>query len=274
MAIVHIIILLATGTGIGFISGLLGVGGAFIMTPVQYVVYTAMGISTDTAIKLAFGTSLLVILPTAFSGAWRHSQKRAVWWKAAIVMGSCGLLASFGGASLATHLPGGALKTAFGAVALAAGIRMLTAKLPLIEPEPKDNPWLWVAWAIPLGLITGLLGIGGGILVVPILVLALRFNMHSAVATSLAMMILTSIGGIVGYIVYGLGVPDLPAYSVGYVHLPTWFLLTVTSVGMAQLGAITAHRLPATQLRYLFITLLFYFGLRMAGVFEWLGWPI
>ena len=98
--------------------------------------------------------------------------------------------------------------------------------------------------------------------------------MHSAVATSLAMMIFNSIGGVIGYVVNGLGVPDLPTYSIGYVHLPTWFLLTVTSVSMAQVGAITAHHLPAKQLRYIFIALLFYLGLRMLGVFEWLGWPL
>ncbi len=274
MAIVHIVTLLATGIGIGFISGLLGVGGGFIMTPVQYIVYIAMGIPTDTAIKLAFGTSLLVILPTAISGVWRHSQKGAVRWKAAIIMGGYSLLASFGGARLATYLPGNALKIAFGSVALAAGIRMLTAKLPRIEPEPRNNPWLFFVWAIPIGLITGILGIGGGVLAIPILMLALRLSMHNAVATSLAIMIFGSIGGVIGYVIYGYGIPDLPAYSIGYVHLPTWFLLTVTSISMAQVGAITAHRLPAKQLRYIFIALLLYLGLRMLGIFDWLGWPI
>ena len=149
MAIAHIIILLATGIGAGFFSGLVGVGGGVIMTPVQYVIYTAMGIPTDIAIKLAFGTSLLVILPMAASGAWRHSKKGAVWWRAAIILGSCSFIAAFGGATLATHLPGAALRIVFGAVALAAGIRMLTTKPPPIKQEPKDNPWMWVAWAIP-----------------------------------------------------------------------------------------------------------------------------
>ncbi|GAI81929.1 unnamed protein product, partial [marine sediment metagenome] len=125
MIIAHIITLLATGIGAGFASGVLGVGGSFIMTPVQYGIFTAMGIPTDMAIKLAFGTSLMVIVPTAASGAWRHHKKGAVWWKAAIIMGSCGLASSFGGATLATHLPGAGLKIAFGAVVLAVGIRML-----------------------------------------------------------------------------------------------------------------------------------------------------
>lgn len=274
MTIAHIIILVATGIGVGFAGGLLGVGGGFIITPVQYMLFTSMGIPTDIAIKLAFGTSLLVILPMAASAAWRHSKKGAVWWKAATIMGSCGLICAFGGATLATHLPGAALKIAFGGVILAGGIRMLTAKPPQIKPEPKDNPWLWVAWAIPIGFITGILGIGGGVLVVPIMVLALKFKMHNAVATSLAMMIFTSIGGLTGYIINGLGVPNLPAYSIGYVNLPTWFLLAVTSVGMAQVGAITAHKLPAKQLRYIFIAIMFYMGLKMLGLFDWLGWPI
>lgn len=274
MTIAHIIILVATGIGVGFASGLLGVGGAFIMTPVQYMLFTNMGIPTDMAIRLAFGTSLLVVLPIALSGAWRHSKKGAVWWKAATIMGSCGLICAFGGATLATHLPGAALKIAFGAIITVAGIRMLTARPPQIEVEPKDNPWLWIAWAIPLGIISGIFGIGGGILIIPVMVLALKFKMHNAVATSLAMMIFTSIGGLIGYIINGLGVPNLPAYSIGYVNLPTWFVLAVTSVGMVQVGAITAHRLPAKQLRYIFIAVMFYMGLKMLGLFDWLGWPI
>ena len=274
MTIIHIIILLSTGIGVGFASGLLGIGGGFIMTPIQYMIYTAMGIPTDTAIKLAFGTSLLVILPIAASGAWQHSKKGAVWWKPAIVMGGCGFIAAAIGATLAAHLPGAGLKIAFGAVALAAGIRMLIARPPQTEQEPVDNPWMWAAWAIPLGFITGILGIGGGILAVPILVLALKFKMHNAIATSLAVMIFSSTGGVIGYIINGLGIPDLPAYSIGYINLPVWFLLVITSAGMAQVGAITAHKLPAKQLMYIFIAIMFYMGLKMVGIFDWLGLPI
>jgi uncharacterized membrane protein YfcA len=270
----HIVILLATGIVVGFAGGLLGIGGAFIMTPVQYIVFTDMGLATDMAIKLAFGTNLLVVLPTAASGAWQHHRKGAVLWRAAIIMGGCSLVFSFIGASLATHLPGAALKTAFGVIGILSGIRMLTAGLPRVEGEAVSNRWLWVAWAVPPGLITGILGIGGGVLSIPIMVLALKFKMHNAVGTSLAMMILNSLGGVIGYMVNGIGVPDLPPYSIGYVNLSSWFLLALTSVAMAQVGAIVAHRMPARQLSYIFVALMFYIGLRMIGVFDWLGWPI
>ena len=274
MTLAHIIILLATGIGVGFAGGLLGLGGAFIMTPVQYMVFTDMGLSADLAIKLAFGTNLLVILPTAASGAWRHHQKGLVRWRVAIIMGCCGLGFALGGATLAAHLPGAALKTVYGVLVLLSGVRMLTARLPKVEPEPVANPWLWFAWAIPVGLLAGVFGIGGAIVTIPVLVLALKFRMHDAVATSLAVMIFTSVGGIVGYIVNGIGVPGRPPYSVGYVNLPSWFILVVTSVAMAQVGAMTAHRLPARQLQYLFIAIMFYMGLKMIGVYDWLGWPI
>ena len=267
MIIAHIVTLLATGIGAGFASGFLGVGGAFITTPVQYEVFTAMGIPTDMAIKLAFGTSLLVVLPTAASGVWRHHKRGAVWWRAAVIMGGCGLACSFGGATLAAHLPGAALKIAFGALVLAVAIRMLIGTPLKVEEEPKDNPWLWVAWSIPIGMATGILGIGGGVLMIPIMVLALKFKMHNAVATSLAVIIFTSIGGVIGYIVNGLDVPHLPPHSIGYVNLLSWSLLAATSVGMAQVGAVVAHRLPAKQLRYVFIGIMFYIGLRMLGVF-------
>lgn len=274
MTLAHIIILLATGLVAGFGSGLLGLGGASIMTPVQYLVFTEMGIPAEIAIKLAFGTSLLVILPTAISGAWRHHRMGAVWWKAAVVMGSCSLVCAFGGASLAVYLPGAGLRIAFGAFMLAIAIRMFAAREPELEEKPRDNPWLWAGWAVPVGLMSGVLGIGGGTLMIPVMVLGLRFRMHTAIATSLAAMIFTSAGGIIGYLVNGLSVPNLPAYSIGYINLPVWFLLAVTSAGMAQLGTVTAHKLPARQLGYVFAALILYMGLKMLGVFDWLGWPI
>ncbi|MBA7540481.1 hypothetical protein ES705_32779 [subsurface metagenome] len=274
MTIAHIIILLGTGVVVGFASGLLGSGGGFIMIPVQYMLFINMGMSTDVAMKVACGTSLLVILPTVASGAWRHHKKGAVRWKAAIIMGSCGFIAAYGGGVIAAHLPGTILKIVFGAVVLAGGIRMLISRPLKSGQEPKDNPWLLAVWAIPIGIVTGMTGLGGGVIAVPIMVLALKFKMHNAVATSLAMIIFTSTGGVISYIINGLGIPNLPAYSIGYVNLPTWFILAVTSIGMAQVGAMTAHKLPARRLRWIFIAVMFYVGLRMLGVFDLLGWPV
>jgi len=272
----YISILLATGAGAGFASGLLGIGGGFIMVPVMYSVIGAMGFP-DIAMKVALGTSLLVILPTAMSGAWRHNKKKAVRWKTALVLGLCGLGGGLAGSTLATYLPERVLKTGFGGLVLAIAIWMGLGMMPKLakqRAEPKDNPRLLPALGFPIGMVSGLTGLGGGALIVPTLVLALDFPMHMAIGTSVTAIILTSLGGITGYIIHGIGVPDLLPYSIGYINLPIWLCLAGMSVPLAQLGAKTAHALPAKQLRYIFIALMVYIGLRMIGVFSWLGLPI
>jgi len=258
------------GAGAGFASGLLGVGGGFIMVPVSYWIILAMDVSPDIAIRIAFGTSLLVILPTAISGAWRHNKKKAIRWKTALILGSCALVGALIGATLASHLPGEILEAGFGGLVLAVALWMglgLMPKLARKAEEPRENFGLVAACGFPIGMITGLTGLGGGALIVPMLVLALNFPMHIAIGTSVASIIFASLGGIVGYIVNGLGVSGLLPYSIGYVNLPIWLCLAVTSIPLAQLGARAAHALPAKQLRYIFIAFMVYAGLRMIGVF-------
>jgi uncharacterized membrane protein YfcA len=271
MSLFHIVMLLITGLFLGFVSGLLGIGGGIVMTPVQYWIYTSMGFNTDIAIKMAFGTTIAVVLPTAISGVLIHNNQKAIVWKVAIVMGIFTFFGSIIGATLTAHIPGSALKIAFGAIALISSIRMLIPRKTQTHKEPVNNIWVWIAWAIPIGLLTGILGVGGGIIVVPVLVMAMRFNMHQAVATSLGMMLFTSSGGIIGYIINGQNVPGLPGYTLGYIFLPAWLILTISSVGMARLGAVVSHRLRAAQLNYIFIALLFYIGLDMLGVFDFIG---
>jgi uncharacterized protein len=274
MSIVNIFILLGTGIVAGFAGGMLGLGGAFIMTPLQYLVYTNMGVAPDVAIKTAFGTSLLVVLTTAISGAWRHHRERAVNWRVAMIMGGCGFVFGLGGATLATYIPGTALKITFGVIGIISCVRMFFTTREKEAAEPENRPWIWALWGIPVGLFSGLLGVGGGVLLMPILVIALKFKIRQAVGNSLAVMIFTSIGGIIGYIVNGINAADTLSYSVGYIDLTAWVLLAVPAAVMAQLGAIVAHRVPNRWLTYLFVIILFYIGLRMIGVFEWLGWPL
>jgi len=269
----HAAILLAVGAGTGFASGLLGIGGGSIMIPASYWLILAMGAPQDIAIKIAFGTSLLVILPTAISASWGHNKKKAVRWKTALRLGSCALVGALVGATLATHLPGEILETGFGGLVLAIALWMGLGLLPKLrreDKEPRENLALVAACGFPIGVVTGLTGLGGGVLIVPVLVLALNFPMHIAVGTSAASIILASLGGIIGYIVNGLGVSGLLPYSLGYINLPIWLCLAATSIPLAQLGARAAHSLPAKPLRYIFIAFMVYAGLEMLGVFNWI----
>ena len=270
----HIIALLATGVVVGFASGLLGVGGCFIMVPVQFWALKAIGVDPTIAIRIAFGTNLLVVLATAISGAAAHHKKNAVAWKGGIVLGLTGAVGAFGGAWIALHLPGRVLTVAFGLAIILGAIRMVTAKPPAFGDQPVDDILPYILWGLPLGVVSGIIGIGGGVLIIPILVFFLKFNMHQAVGTSTALMIFTAVGGALSYLVNGLGVDGLPPYSTGYLNWLQWLLLAGGSIPMAMVGARAAHLLPGKQLKTLFVVVMFYMGLKMTGVFACLHLPL
>jgi uncharacterized membrane protein YfcA len=273
LTVTNILILLAAGAGTGFVSGLLGIGGGAVMVPVSYWLILTMGVDPVIALRIAFGTSLLVILPTVISASWRHNREKAVRWKTALVLGSCALVGGLVGASLAARLPEPILKTGFGGLILAIALWMGLGVMPRLQrkdAEPRENLALIAACGFPIGIVSGLTGIGGGVLIVAVLVLALNYPVHTAVGTSVAAIILGSLGGIVGYILNGLPVSGLLPHSIGYVNLPIWLCLAATSIPMAQLGARAAHALPAKPLMYIFIAFMVYAGLEMIGVFHWI----
>ncbi|HDR72409.1 MAG TPA: sulfite exporter TauE/SafE family protein [Methanoculleus sp.] len=274
LELIYILVLLATGIVVGFAGGLLGVGGCFIMVPVQFWVLSSMGYDTGTAVLVAFGTNLAVVLPTAISGAFGHHRKGAVVWKAALTMGAAGLVGAVLGGYIATLIPGAYLTTLFGLAISLGAIRMLTAKPPAVGQEPVDDTLTFLLWGIPLGIISGIIGIGGGVLLIPVMVLALHFRMHHAVGTSTGLMVFTALGGTIAYIINGWSVPGLPPFSLGYVNVLQWALLASTSIIMAQAGVRAAHRLPAKQLKLVFIAVMVYMGLKMMGVFALLGLPL
>ncbi len=272
--IIYVLVLMATGILVGSACGLLGVGGGFIMVPVQLWALTYMGIDSTIATRVAFGTGLAVILPTSLSGCYGHSCRGVVLWKPGIIMGISGLAGAFIGGTIASHAPADVLKTIFGLVVLAGALRMLFAGRIKPGTKPKTDPMYYFLWGFPVGIISGLSGIGGGVLIVPILVVGMGFSMLQAVGTSSVAIALSSVGGITSYAINGMGVPGRPPYCIGYIDLIQFILLAGTSVLAAQLGVRFAHLIPARQLRYIFIVLMFYIGLRTMGFFAWLGLPI
>ncbi len=274
MPLIYILVLLLTGGLVGLVSGMLGVGGCFIMVPVQFFVLTAMGIDATIAIRVAFGTNLLVVFPTALSGALRHHKKKVVLWKQAIILGLTSVAFTFAGAWVASNLPANVLKIIFGSAILLGALRMAIAHPIRVHGEPHANPLTYIFLGAIFGFVTGLIGIGGGVLMVPLMVIFLNYHMHEAVATSTAVMVFTSLGGAIAYMLYGLNVQGLPPYSIGYVNLLQWVLLASTSIPMAQVGAHLAHKIHPHGLKWIFIAVMVYMGLKMIGVFAWLHLPL
>ena len=262
---------------VGFACGLLGVGGGFLMVPVQIWVLNYMGVEPTIATRVALGTSLAVILPTALSGCHGHACRGVVLWRPGIALGISGLLGAFLGGTIAAHAPADLLQKFFGLVVLFGALRMLlsgriAAKGASLEgSELKESLHQYFVFGSAVGIISGLSGIGGGVILIPAMVIAMGFTMHQAVGTSSIAIAIISVGGILSYAINGLGVAGRPPYSLGYIDLFQWVLLAGSSIFMARAGVRVAHRIPAESLTYIFIAVMLYIGLRMIGAYGWLN---
>lgn len=269
-----IIILLITGAVVGFSTGLLGVGGGFLMVPIQFFLLQSTGISPDMAIRIAFGTSLAVILPTAISGSYRHYCNKCVLLKPAIYMGITGFSGGFIGGYIASITPVNILTFIFSILLFFVAYQILKYQKAPGGKTKNLNPYHLLVWGFLAGVSSGLLGIGGGVILVPVMLIVLGFSMLEAVGTSTVVILLTSVGGILSYIYQGLNIPNLPPYSAGYVNLLQFLLLSIFSIPLAYLGSYYAHKIPEKQLRYLFAVILIFIALKLSGLFELIGIPL
>jgi len=265
--IFSVVVLALTGSIIGFASGLLGIGGGFLMVPVQFWLLTTLGVDPTIAIRISFGTSLAVVIPTALSSAWGHHCRTCVLLRQLAFMAVPALIGAFFGAIIATHAPGKIMTTLFGVIVLIAALTMLVAKTPANTSGISDNWMVYVLWGLVFGGVSGLLGIGGGIVMIPVMTILLRFPMHQAIGTSAAVMLASSVGGVISYIANGLAIPGLPPYSLGYVNVLQWLILVAVSVPMAQVGVRASHALPAEKIKQVFVIVMVAVGLDMIGIF-------
>ena len=271
-----VVILLVAGAGVGFVNGLFGVGGCFLMVPTMFFLFKGLGVPVDTAMKVSLCTNMAVVVPTALSGVWRHAKKiRFPWshyWNFAIPVG----IGSVVGSAIAVFVPGQILKILFGALCIVGAYRFMTAKPTQVEEMPEAKRGTFWPTGFGGGFIAHFLGIGGGLVYVPVLNTILGVPIHTTVALSQATMVIGSGVGALTFIILGLvrGVVDTPTLSLGYFNLVAWLALVVTSIPLAQVGAITAHKLTPKRLKFLLALLYIYVGLKLIGVFKWLGLPL
>ena len=105
----------------GVASGLFGVGGGVVMVPAM-VFFLALDF------KVAVGTSLAVIIPTALVGSFKHYQQGCVDWRTALMLAPTAMLGGFGGAWLTKHIASGDLKKMFGGFLVLVGLKLIFFK--------------------------------------------------------------------------------------------------------------------------------------------------
>ncbi len=258
----YVAALLGTGVVAGFIAGLLGVGGGIVIVPVLFLLFTALGVPEDVRMHVAVGTSLSTIVFTSLSSIRAHNRKGAVdWdllrsWAPGIVFGV--LL----GTALAAFFSGRVLTGFFGVVALlvAAWMAFSPTHLQLFAGMPRGI----VKWLVTtvIGVISALMGIGGGTLSVPTMTLS-GYPIHRAVGTAAAIGFIIGVPGTLGMIVGGWGREGLPPGSLGFVNLLGLALILPASMLTAPLGARAAHALPVRWLKLAFAVFLAVTAIRM-----------
>lgn len=180
---------------IGISLGLLGGGGSILTVPIlNYVA----GMNP----KEAIAASLFVVGVTSAVSAVEHARKNRVRWRTGLIFGAAGMAGAFGGGLLGGHIPGTLLMIAFALMMVATSLAMIRGrKHPASAPHEGDLPvGKVILEGLAVGLITGLVGAGGGFLVVPALALLGGVSMPVAVGTSLVVIAMKSFAGLGGYL--------------------------------------------------------------------------
>jgi uncharacterized membrane protein YfcA len=255
----------ALGLAVGFVAGLLGVGGGLIIVPVLIFLLHAQGLAAGIEPQLALGTSLASILFTSLSSVRAHHRHGAVEWPLVGRIAPGIVLGTLLGALLAARMPATVLKLFFVAFLFYAAAQMWLDFKPAPHRGLPGRAGTTLAGGV-IGAVSSWVGIGGGTLSVPFM-LWHNVPLHRAIATSAAIGFPIAIAGAAGYVLGGRGASGLPAGSLGFVYLPALAGIVLGSMLTAPLGARTAHRLPVRPLKRIFALLLVTLALRMAWTF-------
>jgi uncharacterized protein len=223
-----IILALALSLLIGVALGLLGGGGSILTLPILTYV---MGMNT----KVAIASSLFVVAVTSAIGVIAHARAGRVRWRTGLIFGGAGMAGAYLGGRLAAYVPGQLLMALFALMMVATAVAMLrrrgTATAKVVRELPVGKV---VIEGVVVGVVTGLVGAGGGFLVVPALVLLGGLGMDVAVGTSLVVISMKSFAGFYGHL--------------GHVDIDWRLTLLVTAaavVGSFGGGALSGRIAPA-----------------------------
>jgi len=228
-----ILIDLLLGSLIGLSLGLLGGGGSILTVPaLVYIV----GQSPQVAVT----ASLVIVGANSVLGAFFHRQQGTLNWRVALVFGGAGMIAAYFAAGISHLLPSTVLLVLFAALMLVVGALMIFRKTPNNEHYARQGWLVTVAAGAGVGVLTGFLGVGGGFLIVPALVMLVGLPMRQAVGTSLVVIAMNSLAGILGHM------------SQTTLDYPVIALFVAAGLAGTFAGTCLAKRVHADHLRRLF----------------------
>ncbi len=246
--ILQFFIFLCVGIIAGFLSGLLGVGGGLFVVPSLLATFYLLGFYPENMMQIAVGTSLSAMVFTSTASAWAH--RKGVNWILfkELFPGIC--LGAILGAFLAHLMPTKYLQIIFGIFILLFGIYFLaTNKVQEMKGHIKPHFFIMIFLGLVIGAISSILGIGGGIITVPILIL-FGISMPHAISTSAVTGLIIAFVGALSFLYLGLS-HGVDGYG-GYVYVPAFIIIGLSAALLAPLGAKYAYSTPESILKRIF----------------------
>lgn len=252
---------IALGAIVGFLAGLLGIGGGLIVVPALVYLLPQLGVNEAVVMPLALGTSLAAIVITSSSAALAHHKNNNIPWHLAKPLMALVAIGALMGAFIADALSTQALKAFFASVVILLASYMLMSISSQKERElPAKVVLQGISWLT--GIIASLMGMAGGAILVPALSyfgMPLRHSIGIATVCG----VLVALFGSLGYIITGLDQNALPQWSLGYIYLPALLGIIISSSLFAPLGVKFASKLPVKTLKKCFAVFLIFVAIEM-----------
>ena len=264
--ILDIALYLAVGAAAGLLAGLLGVGGGLIIVAALAWLLPLRGFPPEHVMHVALATSLASIILTSISSTRAHWRRGSVLWPSVKALAPGMVLGGLGGAQLASHLPSDALRWFVAGYCLVAALQLRFGQVKAgakTAAEPPAGARLFV-FGVGIGVLSALVGIGGGSMTVPLLVW-LGVAPVRAVGTSAACGFAIAVASAAGFLYGGHAAGGaLPAGSLGFVYLPAAAGIALASILVAPQGVRLAHALSGPALKQVFAGFLLLMGLFVA----------
>lgn len=260
MEIVTLIAFAVVGILAGFVGGLLGLSGGVVIVPCLVLIFNLIDIPQAHLMHMAIGTSLAAMMINGLASTIAHHRRQGVMWDVVFSLIPGIFLGALSGSFIANLLSGIILQMIFGVfVALLGGYVLFRKKKKKENPKPDKTLYTWIGLGI--GLLSSILGVGGGIFLVPLL-LSYRYPESRAVGTAAAMGFFVTFLASMGYFYFGQSEIALKG-SLGYIYLPAFIAIGVMTIFFAPLGASLAYKMKGKRLRTIFAATLIIVGILM-----------
>lgn len=252
---------LLLGAVVGFLAGLLGIGGGMTMVPLLTLLFTSQDFPPAHVVHMAVATATATIVFTSIASAREHHRHGAIRWPVVGGMAPGIILGSLVGPQIVGLMSMPALAAFFGVFVAVAATQILLDRKPKAS---RDLPGKGGLFAVGggIGLVSSMVGGGGAFMSVPFMA-ACNVHLRNCVATAAALGLPIAVAGTIGFVVAGLRATGMPAYTVGYIYVPALLAIVAASMVVAPVGARAAHRWPVKRLRRVFACLLYVLGAYM-----------